>query len=307
MKPMTKPVLVLGGTGMIGFGVVSQLEARGISTRATTRHPDIVPERFTGRFEFFDAANSDLAALVAGYGPGDVVVNTLGLIKQYIRDEDLAQRSAAIVANAELPTRLAALAVEQGFRVIHITTDCVYSGSRGGYTEADLHDPVDVYGSTKSLGEIPSPAVLNIRCSVIGPELRGFKSLLHWVLDHAEGTSFDGYTDHEWNGVTSVAFGRVVAGLVSTQSELSGTVHLVPADSVSKFELSGMILREFGVRGVAVEPVVTGSSVNRVLATDDADRNARLWRDAGYASPPSIVQLVTELADTTPANGEEHD
>ncbi len=304
---MTTPVLVLGGTGMIGYGVVRELSARGLPFAATTRHSDIVPEGFAENFTRFDAATSDLSALVKQLGPGDYVVNTLGLIKQYISDTDLDQRSEALLANVELPTRLAAHAHEQGFRVINITTDCVYSGARGEYLEGDVHDPVDVYGATKSLGEIPSELVLNIRCSVIGPELRGFRSLLHWVLDHAPGETFRGFTDHRWNGVTSSAFGKVVVGLVQRASEASGTVHLIPADTVTKFELSEMILREFGRQGIVVESFETGNAVDRVLATSSPDTNLRFWRDAGYSAVPSVGQLVAELAQTITANGEQDD
>lgn len=284
---------------MIGQGIVGGLLGRALDVRATTRHPELVSAQADAAFEVFEAEGGDLAGLVAGYGAGDTVVNSLGLIKQYIREDDLADRRSAIAINADFPHALAALAAERGFRVIHVTTDCVYSGRRGNYVETDAHDATDAYGKSKSLGEVPAPGVLNLRTSVIGPELRGFRSLLHWVLDHKPESSFDGYTDHRWNGLTSQAFGRIVAGIVVSDHPLEGTVHLMPTDSVTKFELSSMILDAFGRTDVTVRPKATGHPVDRVLSTADPDTNARLWRDAGYDAVPSVHRMVLDLPTTS--------
>jgi dTDP-4-dehydrorhamnose reductase len=292
---MARPALVLGGTGMIGHGVVASFLERGLDVRATTRHPELVPEHEASLFEEFEVADGNLARLVAGYGSGDFVVNCVGLIKQYIRDEDLGDRRRAIAVNADFPHALAEFASAQGFRIIHITTDCVFSGGRGSYVETDRHDATHVYGKSKSLGEVPGLGIVNLRCSVIGQEMRGFKSLLHWVLGHDSGETFGGYTDHKWNGVTAMAFGRIVAGIIATANPVFGTVHVVPADSVNKYELSRMILERYGRRDVTVLPKETGTPVNRVLSTVHPVVNARLWADAGYAAVPSIEQLVQGL------------
>lgn len=295
---MTRPALVLGGTGLLGHGVVASFLDRGLDVRATTRHPELVPDDKASLFEEFGVADGDLGKLVAGYGSGDFVVNCVGLIKPYIRDEDLGDRRRAIAVNADFPHALAEFASAQGFRVIHITTDCVFSGGRGSYLETDRHDATDVYGMSKSLGEVPGPGIVNLRCSVIGQEMRGFKSLLQWVLGHASGETFRGYTDHQWNGVTAMAFGRIIAGIVATGNPVSGTVHVVPADSVNKYELSAMILEAYGRGDVSVLPYETGTMVNRVLGTVNADVNARLWADAGYGAIPAIEQLVHEMPTT---------
>jgi dTDP-4-dehydrorhamnose reductase len=280
---------------MIGRGVVTSFLERGLAVRATTRHPELVPEHEASLFKEFDVANGNLATLVAGYGTGDFVVNCAGLIKQYIRDEDLGDRRRAIAVNADFPHALAEFASAQGFRIIHITTDCVFSGGRGSYVETDRHDATDVYGKSKSLGEVPGPGIVNLRCSVIGQEMRGFRSLLHWVLGHDSGETFGGYTDHEWNGVTAIAFGRIVAGIVATANPVSGTLHVVPTGSVNKYELSEMILEAYGRRDVSVVPKETGTPVNRVLSTIHPGANAGLWANAEYGSIPSIEQLVREL------------
>lgn len=297
---MTNPVLVLGGTGMIGSGVVTALAAAGTPVRGTTRHPELLTAGLASRFDVFDWGTDPLERLVDGYGPGDTVVNCAGLIKQYIRDDDLEHRRAALSVNADLPAALAQLAESQGFRVIHITTDCVYSGAAGGYVETDRHDADDVYGRSKSLGEIPSASVVNLRCSVVGQELRGFKSLLHWLTSTPAGATINGYTDHHWNGLTAGAFGRIVVGIIETANPVAGTVHIVPADTVTKLELATAVLVAAGRDDVTVEPTTTGTGVNRILATNDPDTNSRLWSDAGYDAVPTIGSLISTLFDTEP-------
>lgn len=288
---------------MIGSGVVGVLLEQGIDVRATTRHPDLIPSHQAHVFRVFEAASDDLEGLLEGYGPGDYVINCAGLIKQHLSDDDLDARREAIAVNSDFPHRLATYATGQGFRVTHVTTDCVFSGRSGRYVESDPHDATDAYGKTKSLGEVPCPNVVNIRCSVIGFELRAFKSLLSWVLSHKAGSTFSGYTDHEWNGLTAPALGQVVAGIVTTGNSISGTIHLIPSDSVSKFELSSLLLDAFGRSDVSVVPTATGTVVNRVLSTLDPERNARLWADTKFGEPPSIAQMVTDLSHTRQTDG----
>ncbi|MEJ1230382.1 MAG: sugar nucleotide-binding protein [Galbitalea sp.] len=224
------------------------------------------------------------------------MINTLGLIKHHIDDADSRDRETAVRVNALFPYELASIAERQGFRVLQIVTDCVYSGSRGGYTEDDKHDATDVYGQTKSLGEVPSAAVLKLRCSVIGPEHSSQVNLMAWVLSHADGTAFNGYTDHIWNGLTTLAFARMIEGIIVSDNPISGTVHVEPRGSISKYELARLILSAYGRTEVEVLPVDTGARVDRTIATLHPEINDRLWRDAGYSAIPTIEELVRELA-----------
>ncbi|MFC5503397.1 sugar nucleotide-binding protein [Lysinimonas soli] len=297
MSATLPSVLVLGGAGMIGLGLMRHLATLGIEVAGTSREPQGAPPELRDRLVRFRLGADDLAEVLAPYGPGDLVVNSLGLIKHHIDDNSAADRRAAIAVNSAFPYALAALAEERGFRVIQIVTDCVFSGTTGGYSEQSHHDAFDVYGHSKSLGEVPSPNVLNLRCSVIGPELDSHVNLLEWVLSHPSGSTFSGYTDHTWNGVTTLAFARIVAGVLLSDEPLAGTVHVVPADHVNKSELSSMILRAYGREGVTVEPRQTGTPVDRTLTTIDPARNERLWRHAGYPTIPRIVEMVSELAE----------
>jgi dTDP-4-dehydrorhamnose reductase len=281
---------------MIGNAISTVFAERELAVTSTTRDLSTLPPERRRSFVSFDVLTGDLTALLAGFGPGDYVVNGTGVIKQQIDDTKAADRRNAIAMNAEFPYLLAAVAELQGFRVIHIATDCVYSGRDGGYDESALHDATDVYGHSKSLGEVPSASVLNMRCSMIGRELKNKASLLEWVLDHPSGSSFSGYTDHLWNGVTARTFGKVVAGIVSSGNELSGNQHLVPSGQVTKSDLSRLILDEFGSADVEVVPRETGHPVDRTLSTAHPAENQRLWSDAGFELPPTIGEMVHDLA-----------
>lgn len=293
---MVSRVVVLGGTGMLGSAIIEVLSEQGIPYGATTRDLAGLPPGWVERFSAFDALTGNVSQVVGELGPGDHVVNCVGVIRHHISDASPRDRRNAIAINAMFPYALVDAAERQGFHITQIATDCVYSGSTGRYDEDSAHDATDVYGQTKSLGEVPSPSLLNLRCSIIGPELKNKVSLLEWVLSHNAGSSFSGYTDHLWNGVTARAFARVFAGIVTSQNLLSGTYHLVPADAVDKSTLSRLILDEYGRTGVDVVPTATGNPVDRTLATRHPDISAQLWQDAGYQEPPTIQEMVHELA-----------
>jgi len=284
---------------MLGSTVVSVLRKRGHDVVGTVRDLALVPESARDGYRVFDASGGDLSTALDGFGEGDYVVNCIGLIKHHLRDDDAGDRFQAVKINAELPYLLAQAAGERGTHVLQIATDCVYSGRDGGYDESAAHDAIDVYGQSKSLGEVPSAGFLNLRCSIIGPEQKNRDSLLEWVLGHPAGSTFNGFLDHRWNGVTTDTFARIVDGIVSSRSALSGTYHLVPADSVDKDTLSRLILSAYGREDVTVVPVTTGSPVDRTLSTNRPDVNDSLWRAAGYDTPPTIEQMVRTLASAS--------
>lgn len=282
-------VLVLGGRGMIGAGVVQALTNAGVEVIKTSRTPS------DARTVKFEAATDSIEDLLDDLTVGDFVFNGIGLIKQRIDEDSLADRRRAIAFNADFPHRLAAAAEVRGIRVIQVATDCVYEGKSGNYIESSNHDASDVYGKTKSLGEVPSTAVMHLRCSVIGPETGASLSLFEWVRKQPENASLTGYTDHLWNGVTSEAFGKIVAGVVIGDQFKPGLQHLVTDGLISKADLVRAIAARCGRYDIRVTDATTAKPVNRTLATENAERNLALWRAAGYQQIPSVEQLVGEM------------
>jgi dTDP-4-dehydrorhamnose reductase len=289
-------LVVLGSTGMLGSAVYRLAEEHELDVRGTTTNPAHTPPWFRAPAVIFDGSALSLEAAVADLGPEDHVINCVGLIKHHIDDSSNRDRLRAIALNSELPHRLAALGEDRGFRVVQIATDCVYSGRRGAYSEGDRYDADDVYGMSKALGEVPSSNVMHIRASIIGRELRTHRSLIDWALGQPRDARINGYSDHHWNGVTTVAFARITLGLLAAAEWRPGTFHLVPADAVSKYDLVRHVISAFGRSDIQVIPTKTAIPIDRTLATEDPTMSLRLWEAGGYPQPPSIAGMIDELA-----------
>ena len=289
-------LLVIGATGMLGSAVISLAVERGIDVVGTTTDLRLASETLAPRLIEYKYSSTAGTAVFDELGCHDYVINCSGLIKHRIDDQVLEQRRAAVELNALFPHAIAALAEMRGFRVVQIATDCVFSGIRGGYSEADLHDAGDVYGQTKSLGEVPSRNCMHIRCSIVGKELRSHRSLLDWAVMQKPDSSISGYVDHLWNGVSTRAFARVAIGLLEAGQWEDGIFHLVPADVVTKYELLKLILREFDREDISLHPMVTPQSVDRSLRTIHGSVNERMWIAGGFETPPTIAEMISDLA-----------
>ena len=244
---------------------------------------------------FLDASVADFPASLHELGPGDYVINCIGVINKSIAEESADSRQSALLTNSLFPYRLNDLASELGFRIIQIATDCVFSGEKGGYLESDKHDTTDTYGKTKSLGEVPSENMMNIRVSIIGREVTSKVSLFEWVRNQPLNSQIHGYSDHFWNGVTTQVFSRICRGIIENSGFTAGTHHLVPADIMSKFELVTAIANKIGRSDIDILERPSGNRVDRTLATINASLNEQMWVNGGYTSIPRIASLVSDM------------
>lgn len=169
-----------------------------------------------------------------------VVVNCVGLVKQL---DDAKDPLAAIPINAVLPHRLARLCSLGGARLVHLSTDCVFSGDKGMYVEDDLPDAHDVYGRTKLLGEVDYPNALTLRTSIIGHELAGQHSLICWFL--AQEGAVRGFSRAVFSGFPTVEIARIVDEFVLPRPDLSGLYHL-SAEPIDKARLLDMVAKTYG-------------------------------------------------------------
>ncbi|HLX79299.1 MAG TPA: SDR family oxidoreductase [Burkholderiales bacterium] len=277
-------VLIFGGDGMLGHQLLRQL-ARKHETRATLRRP--LGEYSTNLFSSANAvggvdvrdADAVREALLV-FRP-DAVVNAAGIVKQ--RDDAEAEAASQEV-NASFPQRLAGFCRETGAYLVHFSTDCVFSGRKGAYTEADSPDPVDLYGRSKLLGEVAGEGCLTLRTSMIGPELSRESGLLEWFL--AQKGSVQGYRKAVFSGLTTLEQARVIERILAHQPRISGLFHL-SAEPISKLDLLLMIKRRFGLN-VEIVPD------DRVVI--DRSLDSKRFRDATGYRPPSWEQMVGELA-----------
>lgn len=283
-----KRVVVLGSTGMLGSMVHSYLSG----------NPEL--EVVAGDRRTFDAEKFSFGAPQPLQLDADYIVNCIGIIKPYCKDEDLAGVRRAIIVNALFPHRLAEAAKKNASRLIQIATDCVYSGAKGGYLESDAHDPLDVYGKTKSLGEVFDGSMLNIRCSIIGPEPKGKGSLLEWFLANPDGAELSGFAHHLWNGVTTLQFARLCERIIAGNAyeallRVAHTQHFVPNNSVNKYALLTSMQQVYARRYRIKKVDNVGPPVDRTLAT----KFGMLRELFGQSS---ILEALTELRRYSGAN-----
>ena len=226
----------------------------------------------------------------------DWIINAIGILDRHIDESDPGSVARAIHVNSTFPNRLAAAAGRDS-RLIHITTDGVFSGRNAPYDETAPHDAAGVYGRSKSLGEPCFPNCINLRSSIIGLEKPPAKSLLGVMLSHSPGSVVTGYTNHRWNGVTTLHLARLCAAVIQGDDDhLPSVLHVVPGNSVSKAELISLCLLAFGRNDLTVEKRPALEPVDRTLRTTHPELSRRLWNSAGYAAPPTIGEMATELA-----------
>lgn len=245
--------LILGGNGMLGHQLCQILPER-MDTWATFReepfsYPStnvLTPDRMIGYFDVLDTKK--LCSLLDTVRP-DAVVNAVGIVKQ--RDE-AKQAVPSIQINALFPHQLADLCVERGIRVIQISTDCVFSGFRGNYSEIDVPDPVDLYGRTKLLGELNRPGCLTLRTSIIGWQLNTFSSLLSWFALQ-RNKHIKGYRKAIYSGFSTTVLAQLIGDILQTRPDLTG-LYQVSSEPISKFDLLVKLRDILGWTDIVIDP-----------------------------------------------------
>lgn len=287
-------VLILGGTGVIGKQIVSSLFSSNVSVTAVSRGV-ISNEKNSSKAKFVNidlvrASQDQLFTLVSDF---DYVINAAGVIKQRISSSDISTQIEAINLNSMLPIRLAALIPRNPIKIINITTDCVFDGFQGNYDESDSHSALDIYGKSKSLGEVEAQNVFNLRCSVIGPDSTPL-SLAGWVVHQELNAKITGYVNHFWNGITTYSLSKILLGIIQSDFWKSGTHHLVPANSWTKFQLVQELVQVTNRQDLSLVEGLADQGVNRILQTINSEQNSLLWNLGGYSQCPSIDELFQE-------------
>lgn len=281
-------VLVLGSTGMLGSAVVKVLSNSDTEVLGTSRQDK--------NNMAFNAALDSFEDVFKSFKP-NWIINCIGIIKPYINESDSNSILNAININSIFPMNLSNAAANIDAKVIQIATDCVYSGRKGAYTENDLHDATDVYGKTKSLGEVPAENMMHIRTSIIGPELGRSTSLLEWFKNQPINSQINGFTDHLWNGMTTHAFGKLCNGIIHQNLFQGGKFHVTPKDVVTKADLLKLFSKVYKRSDILISDTVSTYKINRTLSTENINQSNNLWQSAGYNSVPTIEELVYEQSE----------
>lgn len=282
-------VLVFGADGMLGHQLMRHLQARhevrGTVRRALAEYGPEVRALGALRGGVDVRREADVDAALEAFAP-EAVVNAAGIVKQ--RDEAKAA-IASIEVNALFPQRLAAWCAARRVRLVHFSTDCVFSGAKGMYSERDEPDPVDLYGRSKLLGEPAAAGCLTLRTSMIGTELSRKTGLLEWFLAQERGgpgASVSGYRKAVFSGLTTPELARVTGRLLEDGRSIEGLYHLSAAP-ITKFDLLTMIKDRLKM-DIALRPD------DRV--TIDRSLDSRRLREALGYQPPSWAAMIDELA-----------
>lgn len=243
--------------------------------------------------KFFDASTDSIEDLINEVSP-DWVINCIGIIKPHINENNSISVKNAIVINSLFPYQLASSISNLQTKVLQIATDCVYSGKEGGYTENSPHDALDVYGKTKSLGEVTSEQFFHIRASIIGPEYGRSTSLQEWFLSQPKNAEVNGFTDHLWNGLTTHHFALLAKAIVLSGGDFTGTQHVIPGDIVTKAQLLESFAQVYNRKDIQINPIVSSFRIDRTLNTQDISRSDNLWKLAGYDKPPTIQDMIEQ-------------
>lgn len=271
-------VVILGATGMLGHTLLTQFSERNnMDVHATVRSTEGLSRWFAAGLLVkvhggVDADNFDSILRVLGEVRPDVVINCVGIIKQLPIAKDPV---FSISINALFPHRLALACKAAGARLIHISTDCVFRGDKGHYTEADPSDADDLYGRSKFLGEVADPHCVTLRTSIIGHELTGGYGLIDWFLAQ-EGT-VKGFTKAIYTGFPTVEMARIIADYVLPDKGLSGLCQ-VSSEPISKYDLLRLVAERYGKR-IEIEP-------HDEFICDRSLESSRFRAITGYTPPP---------------------
>lgn len=294
-------ILVLGGSGMLGHKLYQTLaaEPESFEPYAAFRRGAGAVTRF-GIFEparcIFQVSASDFDSVTRAVGAVHpaVVVNCVGIVKQDASSKDPI---AALTVNSLFPHRLGQLCVAAGARLIHLSTDCVFSGRKGNYVEADPSDAGDLYGRSKLLGEVEGEGRLTLRTSMIGRQLEGEYSLVEWFLGqaqrHASGQieSVKGFKRAIFSGFTTNELSRLIARIITLHPALHG-VWQVAAEPISKFDLLSLVGRVYGTN-IPIKP-------EDQFYCDRSLRADRFREASGYV-PPAWPEMIERMQqDPTP-------
>ena len=283
---MKKKVLILGGEGMLGHTLLNQyLECDDLDVYATIQSTENAEKWFTSirqdRLQIgVDAVNfNNIVRACASVRP-NIIINCIGLIEQYPVGND---PSLAISINSLLPHRISLLCKEANIRMIHISTDGVFDGKKGGYTEKDKVNISDIYGMTKFLGEVSYPHCLTLRTSIIGHELIKKTGLVEWFLSQEEKVR--GYTKAIYSGLPTIELAEIISDYILPNDSLSGIYH-VSSEPISKYDLFKLIADRYSKK-IEIEPY-DEPVIDRSL-------DSSIFCSVTGYNPPSWTELVNKM------------
>lgn len=279
-------VLILGITGMLGHTLFKEMNKNtNLEVFGTTRNKNGLENYFTEDEMIkirgnVDADNFETVIRAIASVQPTIIINCIGIIKQLPISKDPL---TAITVNAQLPHRISLVARSANARFIHISTDCVFNGKKGNYTEKDHSNAEDLYGRTKFLGEVAYPHCVTLRTSIIGHELKTNYSLVDWFM--SQQNDVNGFTKAMYSGFPTIEIVNIISNYVIPNKNLTGLYH-VSSDPISKFDLLN-ILKEIYKKDININPF-SDFVLDRSMNSD------KFKLATGYVAP-SWNQLIENM------------
>lgn len=276
-----KKIMILGSVGMLGHMVYYYLKNLNKHKIVDASFPD----KLHDESKLLDVTNEDkLEEYIVAEKP-DILINCIGIL---IKGSQI-DPSNAIYLNSYFPHRLAKILRNTGGRLIHVSTDCVFSGYKGNYTENDFRDADDTYGRSKALGEVVNDLDLTMRTSIIGPELKEKgEGLFHWFMNQTG--EINGFTKMFWGGVTTLELTKAIDAAI--EQNLTGLIHITNGHPISKYEMVSMFSELWNKSNIIIHPV-EGKHADKSLNSVRTDFNHKV---------PSYEKMFQEQFDWMQTN-----
>lgn len=282
-------IMILGATGMLGHKLVQVLSrehtvtgtVRG-NTSVLADHPVFSKSDVLGNIS---ADNLESIRTAIDKVNPDVLINCIGIVKQLPAAQDPLQ---SIAINALFPHQVAQICMQKNIRLIHMSTDCVFSGLKGYYSEKDPSDAEDLYGKTKYLGEVDYPGCLTLRTSIIGRELETKHGLIEWLMS-MDGRTVPGFKNAIFSGLTTIALSEIISRIIQEYPHFHGVLQ-VASEPIDKYNLLNLVKRVYSLN-ITIEPdesVVNNRSLNPAKFKSETNIKIPSWEymiDQMYRDP----------------------
>ena len=295
-----KKLLILGCTGMLGSEVLKVFSnCKNFLITATFKDDKSLSclkkneILYSSNIKFvkLNLEKNYEALLKRLMSKNEYVINCIGIIKPFI-DEKNKKIENPILINSLFPNKLKKFKNEKN-KIYQIATDCVFSGIKGNYVESSEHDAIDIYGKTKSLGEVKGKGFFNLRCSIIGREIKNYVSLFEWF--NLQKNNLNGFTNHLWNGLTTNVFAELLKTIIICKINLPNVIHLIPKDKISKFTLLNYFKLTTNNTKIKIKKKLAKIKVNRTLNTLYLKKNIEIWEKSVFRQQLKLKDIVKTI------------
>lgn len=294
-----KKLLIFGCTGMLGSEVLKVFsDCKNFLITATYKDYRSLKQLkknklITHNIKFvkFNLEGNYEVLLKKLMNNNEYIINCIGIIKPFI-DEKNKKIENPILINSLFPNQLNKFKNKKN-KIYQIATDCVFSGIKGSYLESSEHDAIDIYGKTKSLGEIKSKNFFNIRCSIIGKEIKNYVSLFEWFK--LQKNNLNGFTNHLWNGLTTNVYAELLKAIIIYKIDLPNVIHIIPKDKISKFTLLNYFKLITNNKKIKIKKKIAKNEIDRTLNTSYLSKNLEIWEKSIFHQQLKLKDIVKTI------------